>query len=97
MIMKKKFIRCAWNGSKRLRRKTRGIWNREENPDHFDFRIVLTGWSTEKSPINTMCQIIKIGTKKTYMKVTLTPIVIGAFGTVIKYLLRGMEVLEIGG
>ena len=31
------------------------------------------------------------------MKVTLIPIVIGAFGTVIKGLLKGQEDLEVGG
>ena len=31
------------------------------------------------------------------MKVTILPIVIGAFGTVTKLLLKGMEDLEVGG
>ena len=31
------------------------------------------------------------------MKVTIVPIVIGAFGTVTKGLLKGMEDLEVGG
>ena len=31
------------------------------------------------------------------MKVTIIPIVIGAFGTVTKGLLKGLEVLEVGG
>ena len=31
------------------------------------------------------------------MKVTITPIVIGAFGTVTKGLLKGLEDLEVGG
>ena len=31
------------------------------------------------------------------MKVTIVPIVIGAFGTVIKGLLKGLEDLEVGG
>ena len=31
------------------------------------------------------------------MKVTIIPIVIGAFTTVIKVLLKGLEVLEVGG
>ena len=31
------------------------------------------------------------------MKVTITPIVIGAFGTVTKRLLKGLEDLEVGG
>ena len=31
------------------------------------------------------------------MKVTITPIVIGAFGTVTKGLLKGLEHLEVGG
>ena len=31
------------------------------------------------------------------MKVTIIPIVIGAFGTVIKGLLKGLEYLEVGG
>ena len=31
------------------------------------------------------------------MKVTIMPIVIGALGTVIKGLLKGLEVLEVGG
>ena len=31
------------------------------------------------------------------MKVTITPIVIGAFGTVTKGLLKGLEELEVGG
>ena len=31
------------------------------------------------------------------MKVTIIPIVIGAFGTVAKGLLKGLEVLEVGG
>ena len=31
------------------------------------------------------------------MQVTIIPIVIGAFGTVTKGLLKGLEVLEVGG
>ena len=31
------------------------------------------------------------------MKVTIIPIVIGAFGTVTKWLLKGLEDLEVGG
>ena len=31
------------------------------------------------------------------MKVTIVPIVIGAFGTIIKGLLKGLEDLEVGG
>ena len=31
------------------------------------------------------------------MKVTIVPIVIGAFGTIIKGLLKGLEGLEVGG
>ena len=54
-------------------------------------------WKNVKISISTSTLLENWKKKLLNMKVTIMPIVIGAFGTVTKGLLKGLEDLEVGG
>ena len=58
-----------------------------------DYRIKLKEYE-KKDPYLDLARELK---KLWHMKVTIVPIVIGAFGTIIKRLLKGLEDLEVDG
>ena len=58
-----------------------------------DHRIKLKGSEKRDKYLNLARELKKLWN----MKVTIIPIVIGAFGTVTKGLLKGLEDLEVGG
>ena len=59
-----------------------------------DHRIKLKEWEKRDKYLDLARELKK---KLWNMKVTIIPIVIGAFGTVTKGLLKGLEDLEVGG
>ena len=58
-----------------------------------DHRIKLKEWEKKDKYLDIVRELRKLWN----MKVTTIPIVIGAFGTVTKGLLKGLEDLEVGG
>ena len=58
-----------------------------------DLRINLKKYEKKDKYLDLARELKKLGN----MKVTIVPIVIGAFGTITKGLLKGLEDLEVGG
>ena len=58
-----------------------------------DHRIKLKEWEKKDKYLDFARELKKLWN----MKVTIVPIVIGAFGTITKGLLKGLEDLEVGG
>ena len=58
-----------------------------------DHRIKLEEWEKKEKYLDLARELKKLWN----LKVTIIPIVIGAFGTVTKGLLKGLEDLEVGG
>ena len=81
-----------WNGSPNLGQKTRPYSNQQIKKENLqNWWLCCTGWPQNKTE--------RKGVKKKLwnMKMTIIPIVIGAFVTVTKGLLKGLGDLEIGG
>ena len=90
------------NGSPNLGQKTRPYNNQQKKKNiskivdfavPADHRIKLKECEKRDKYLDLARELKKLWN----MKVTIIPIVIGAFGTVIKGLLKGLEDLEIGG
>ena len=97
---------CRWqyntNGSPNLGQKTRPYSNQQQKKRTCkivdfavlaDHRIKLKQCEKKDKYLNLARELKKLWN----MKVTIVPIVIGAFGTVTKGLLNGLEDLEVGG
>ena len=90
------------NGSPNLGKKTRPNNYQQKKEKLQNCRLCRPGWPQNKTwrkvkrKISTST-LQKNWKKKRRMRVTIIPIVIGAFGTVTKGLLKGLEDLEVGG
>ena len=81
------------------------LGNPRKSGDHPDYNIMKTGQNTDESPrdlrrlavTETPVKDQKQMLRQACQEVTLIPIVINAFGTVTKGLLKGLEDLEVGG
>ena len=94
---------CHTHGSPNLGQKTRPYYNQQQQKKRIckivDFavpanhRIKLKECEKKDKYLDFARELKKLWN----MRVTILPIVIGAFGTVTKGLLKGLEVLEVGG
>ena len=97
----------AQNHPQRLDEEARRVGNRRTSRDRPNYCIVKIVKNTEKSSGDLRTLVVtqtpvkdhrlQVTWKNSQGVVTIVPIVIGAFGTVTKGLLKGLEDLEVGG
>ena len=89
------------NGSPNLGQKIRAYYNQQKKENLQNCGFCCPGWPQKKTESEKKDKYLDLARelkKKLWnMKVTIIPIMIGAFGTVTKGLLMGLDDLEFGG